>query len=305
MILVLVFVNKNIPMVIKRFFWFSAVNIAVLLLIYFILSTFRLEQYLVGYGLNYFQLLFYSAIFGFAGSFISLFSAKWLVKRIYKITIITEPANSSQKWLLTRVVYYAKAMKIAMPEVGVYESSEVNAFATGASKNSALVAFSVGLLESMNQEEADGVIGHEVAHIANGDMVTMALIQGVVNTFVIFLSRIAATIVSKILSRGSERGAGLSYYLIVIFFQIIFGILASPIVYWFSRQREFRADADSAKHGSKVKMIGGLKKLQLLHGNLDTAHPEIATMKISGKDIASLFSTHPPLAERIRRLEAL
>lgn len=288
----------------KRLFLFFVVNIAVLLLISIILAIFGLEQYLTSYGLNYWQLLIYSAIFGFAGSFISLYFSKWIAKRIYRIVIIKQPVNPSQKWLLERVGYYAKAMGIALPEVGVYQSLEVNAFATGASKNSALVSFSVGLLETMNKEEIDGVIGHEIAHIANGDMVTMALIQGVVNTFVIFLSRIAATIVSRAFTRG--RGSvGFSYFLIAMLFQVVFGILASPIVYWFSRQREFRADADSARYGSKEKMIGGLKKLQQLQKKIDTKHPEMATMKISGKDIASLFSTHPPLSERIRRLEQI
>ena len=285
----------------KRLFLFFAVNIAVLALISVIFTIFSLEQYLSGYGLNYWQLLIFSAIFGFMGSFISLLASKWIAKRAYRMNIITKPANISQKWLLEKVSYYAKVMDIPTPELGVYHSNEINAFATGSSKNSSLVAFSVGLLETMNKKETEGVIAHEIAHIANGDMVTMSLIQGVVNTFVIFLSRLVAGIISRTISR--DRGVGFSYYIIAIFFQIVFGILASPIVYYFSRQREYRADADAAKHAGKEKMIEGLKKLQQLHNRIDTNNPEMATMKISGKDIASLFSTHPPLAKRIKRLE--
>lgn len=285
----------------KRYFLFFVVNIAVLALLSIIFSIFGIEKYSLNYGINYWQLLIFSAIFGFGGAFISLLASKWIAKRMYKINIISTPANNSQKWLLERVAHYAQAMDIPMPELGIYHSSEVNAFATGSSKKSSLVAFSVGLLETMNKEEIDGVIGHEIAHIANGDMVTMTLIQGVINTFVIFLSRIAANIVSRALFRGRDNW--FSYFLITIFFQTIFGILSTPIVCWFSRQREFRADADSAKYGSKEKMIGGLKKLQQLHNKIDTKNKELATMKISGKDIASIFSTHPPLAERIKRLE--
>ena len=185
----------------KRIFWFSAVNIAVLLLISVILSVFNVQTYLTGSGIDYQSLLVFSAIIGFTGSFLSLWISKWMAKRAYKILIIDNPANAEQKWLLERVAFYAKKMSIPLPEVGVYQSPEINAFATGASKKSALVAFSVGLLEVMNKEEADGVIGHEMAHIANGDMVTMALVQGVVNTFVIFFSRIAAQIVNNVLFR--------------------------------------------------------------------------------------------------------
>ena len=285
----------------KRIFWFSAVNIAVLFLISLILSLFNTQNYLAASGIEYQSLLVFSAIIGFAGSFISLWISKWMAKRVYKIIIIDNPANAEQKWLLERVDFYAKKMSIPMPEVGVYQSPEINAFATGASKKSALVAFSVGLLETMNKEEADGVIGHEMAHIANGDMVTMALVQGVVNTFVIFLSRIAAQIVNNTLFRG--RGGFFTYFAISMIFQVIFGILATPIVCWFSRKREFKADAMSAYYGSKKNMIGGLKKLQLHHQKIDTSQPEMASMKISGKYLASIFSTHPPLKERIKRLE--
>ena len=218
----------------KRIFWFSAVNIAVLLLISVILSVFNVQTYLTGSGIDYQSLLVFSAIIGFAGSFLSLWISKWMAKRAYKILIIDNPANAEQKWLLERVAFYAKKMSIPLPEVGVYQSPEINAFATGASKKSALVAFSVGLLEVMNKEEADGVIGHEMAHIANGDMVTMALVQGVVNTFVIFLSRIAAQIVNNVLFRG--RG-GFCYLLccFMIFHSHfwIFFIILDPQSYFF------------------------------------------------------------------------
>ena len=288
----------------KRIALFLIVNIAVLSLIYILLSIFNVRNYIGPYGIDYGQLLIYSAIIGFAGSFISLFLSKWLAKRIYSIVIINQPANQSQRWLLERVEFYAKKMSLPIPEIGVYQSSEVNAFATGASKKSALVAFSVGLLETMDKEEADGVIGHEMAHIANGDMVTLALIQGVVNTFVIFLSRVAAYVVGGMLNRGSNRNSlGFSYFILSFVFQIVFGILASPIVFWFSRQREFKADAMSAYYGSKQKMVSSLKKLQTLHSRVDKNHPELQCMKISGKDVASLFSTHPPLSERIKKLE--
>ena len=287
----------------KRIFWFLTVNIAVLSLISLILSFFNTQNYFAANDVDYQSLLVFSAIIGFAGSFISLWISKWMAKRVYKIIIIDNPANAEQKWLLERVDFYAKKMSIPMPEVGVYQSPEINAFATGASKQSALVAFSVGLLETMNKEEADGVIGHEMAHIANGDMVTMALVQGVVNTFVFFLSRIAAQIVNSVLFRG--RGGFFIYFTVSMIFQIIFGILATPIVCWFSRKREFKADAMSAYYGGKKKMIGGLKKLQEHQGKIDTNQPEMASMKISGKDVVSLFSTHPPLKERIKRLENL
>ena len=286
----------------KRIFWFSAVNIAVLLLISVILSVFNVQTYLTGSGIDYQSLLVFSAIIGFAGSFLSLWISKWMAKRAYKILIIDNPANAEQKWLLERVAFYAKKMSIPLPEVGVYQSPEINAFATGASKKSALVAFSVGLLEVMNKEEADGVIGHEMAHIANGDMVTMALVQGVVNTFVIFLSRIAAQIVNNVLFRG--RGGFFTYFVVSMIFQAIFGILASPIVCWFSRKREFKADAMSAYYGGKKNMIGGLKKLQE-HHEIDKENPGMASMKINGNDLANIFSTHPPLKERIKRLENL
>ena len=275
----------------KRTFLFLSINIAILALILVITSILQ-------YKGDILSLLIFSIIFGFAGSFISLFISKWLVKKKYRIIIIEQSANQSQKWLLERVAYYSKEMNIPIPEVGVYNNNnEVNAFAIGASKKSALVAFSVGLLENMDKKEVDGVIGHEIAHIANGDMVTMALIQGVVNTFVIFLS----SLVSRAIMRG--RNSYFTYFLITMVFQTIFGLLAAPIVCWFSRQREFRADAESAKYGSKEKMIASLKKLKKFHSRIDNKHPEVATMKINGKSTASLFSTHPPLDERIERLE--
>lgn len=289
----------------KKILLFFAVNLAVLLLFSIILSVFNIQSYLTPYGLDYKNLILLSIIIGFGGSFISLFISKWIAKRIYSILIIKEPANQSQKWLLDRVSFYAKAMSIPVPEVGVYESEEVNAFATGSSKKSALVAFSVGLLKEMNNDEIEGVIGHEIAHIANGDMLTMTLLQGVVNTFVIFFSRIAAFIIGN-LFRG-ENGKSIntfSYFILSFIFQIIFGILASPIIFWFSRQREFKADAMSAYYGSKQKMISGLKKLKQLHEKVGQSKPELQCMKISGKDIKSLFSTHPPLTERIKKLES-
>ena len=290
-----------------RYGYLIGTNIAIMVVISVVLNIFNAHTYLNEYGINYTTLLIYSAIIGFMGSFGSLLMSKWLVKRVYRLHIIQEPANDDQQWLVNVVRRCCEKSNLPIPEIAVYESTEVNAFATGSSKKNALVAFSVGLLETMTQDETEGVVAHEIAHIANGDMVTMALIQGVVNTFVIFLSRIAALIVSNFLqgNRGNRGGFSyFSYFIISMIFQVLFGFLANIIVMRFSRQREYRADATSALLVGKHKMIAGLEKLKQVHTKVDKKAPELQTMKISNtaSNLSTLLSTHPPLQERINRL---
>jgi len=293
----------------KRIFLFLAANIAIIAVISTILSIFNVQPYLTPYGLDYQSLLIYSAIVGFAGSFVSLFISKWMAKHAYGIEILTTPRTSEERFLVETIRGLAQKAGIGVPEIGIYESPEPNAFATGWNRNNALVATSTGLLEAMTHEEVEGVLGHEIAHIANGDMVTMTLLQGVVNTFVIFFARIAAYAVQAFLNRGrdNENIGGIAYYLTSIVFEIFFGILASTLVMWFSRHREFRADAGSAQFfGSPTKMISALEKLQRLQNRpVDERGKQFATMKISDRPshFAAIFSSHPPLEKRIEALK--
>ncbi len=288
----------------KRLALFLVVNIAIVLILTTVVSLFGIQPYLTPYGLDLKSLAIYSIIIGFAGSFISLFLSKAMVKWTMHVTVIQQPRSVSEKQLFQTVTQIAKSLKIKMPEIGVYASPEVNAFATGWSRNHSLVAVSSGLLDNMSPEEVDGVLAHEMAHVANGDMVTMTLIQGVLNTFVIFLARIAAFAVGKLLSRNDDLGA-VSYYFLSIAFQIVFGILASLIIFAFSRHREFQADHGGAQFVGAKKMIAALKRLHELHNRVDTRQKSLATMKISDKPsrIGRFFSTHPSLEERISRLE--
>ncbi len=292
----------------KRIILFIATNVAVILLVSVILSVFNVAPYLSGTGIDHQGLLIYAAIFGFAGSFFSLFTSKWMAKQAFGISLITEPRTDDERFLVQAVAGLAQRASIGMPEVGIYDSAEANAFATGWNRNNALVAVSTGLLANMTRDEVEGVLGHEVSHVANGDMVTLTLIQGVVNTFVIFFARIAAHAVQMFLSRNSDEGAntgGIAYHLTAMVFEIIFGIFASMIVMAFSRYREFRADAGSASLlGGREKMIAALSKLRVMQDTLvDPRGTAFSAMKISDKgSFLALFSSHPPLEKRIEAL---
>lgn len=292
----------------KRILLFLATNLAILLVITAVLRIFNVQPYLTKHGLDYTSLLIFAAIVGFTGAFISLFISKWMAIRAFNIHLITQPSNEAETWLVSEVRQLAKKVNIGMPEVGIYQSPEPNAFATGWNKNNALVAVSTGLLANMNKEELEGVLGHEISHVANGDMVTLTLIQGVLNTFVVFFARVAAFFVSSFLRRGDgESQDGFIYYGVAIVFELLFGILASIIVMWFSRYREFRADSGSAKIVGKEKMIEALQRLKQISGVVpqDDRAPSFNSMKIfgHGSKLWALFSSHPPLEKRIQALE--
>ena len=286
----------------KRIVLFLITNIAVLVVLQIVMSVLGLNQALAANGLNPGALLVFSAVIGFTGSIISLLMSKSMAKWSTGAQLIDNPRNESEAWLVATVKKLADKAGIGMPEVAVYEG-EPNAFATGAFRNSALVAVSTGLLGSMSREEIEAVLGHEVAHVSNGDMVTLTLIQGVVNTFVVFLSRVAAFFVDRIIFR-TERGTGPGYFITMIVCQIALGILASIIVAWFSRRREFRADAGSAQFlGTPQPMIHALTRLGgLPAGELPKSMTGFGITDKSG--IAALFATHPPIEERIRALQA-
>ncbi len=290
----------------KRVFLFLITNIAVLVVLSIVLRLLGIERILdeQGVGLDYRNLLVFSAVFGMGGSFISLLISKWMAKRATGARVITEPRDAYEQQLFAVVSHHAQAAGIGMPEVAIYESPEPNAFATGASRNRALVAVSSGLLQHMSRDEVDAVLGHEISHIANGDMITLTLIQGVVNTFVLFLSRVVGFFVDRVILKN-ERGLGLGYFVTTIVAQIAFGILASVIVSWFSRRREFRADAGGAALAGRPKMIAALEALQRAHPR--SLPEQMAAFGISGADAGGwrrLFLTHPPLEERIRALRA-
>lgn len=291
----------------KRIFFFLLTNIAVIAVVSVTFSVFNIAPYLSEAGLNYQSLLVFAALIGFSGSIISLLLSKWMAKNAFGVQVIVQPRTEDEQFLFQTVQRLATQLQISMPEVGVYESPEANAFATGWNKNSALVAVSTGLMHSMSLDELEGVIGHEMAHVANGDMVTLTLIQGVVNTFVIFFARIAAYAVQTFLSRDNEDGIGtLAYHLTAIVFEIFFGVLASLIVMYFSRYREFRADAGSANLVGRERMTAALQKLQVLSQTLvDSRGKAFATMKIADKPsrFMALFSSHPPIEERIAALQ--
>jgi heat shock protein HtpX len=282
----------------KRVFLFLVTNIAVMLVLSIVISLLGLDR--AGPGML--PLLALSMVIGFGGAIISLLMSKQMAKWSTGAQVITQPQNQHEAWLVETVRRLSTKAGIGMPEVAIYEG-EPNAFATGAFKNSALVAVSTGLLQSMSHEEVEAVLGHEVAHVANGDMVTLTLIQGVVNTFVVFLSRIVGSIVDRTVFR-TERGTGPGYFITVMVCQVVFGIFASMIVAWFSRQREFRADAGAADYlGSPVPMVNALQRLGgLAPGELPKA---MAGFGITDKGgIMALFSTHPPIEERIAALQS-
>ncbi len=284
----------------KRIFLFLVTNLAVMLVLGVVLNLLGVNRFLAGRGLNISMLLAFSAVVGFGGAFISLLMSKWMAKMSTGAEVIENPRNETERWLLDTVRRLSDKAGIDMPEVAIYEG-DPNAFATGAFKNSALVAVSTGLLQSMTKEEVEAVLGHEIAHVTNGDMVTLTLIQGVVNTFVVFLSKLVGYFVDRVLLKNDRDGPGIGYYLTDIACQILFGMLASVIVAWFSRQREFRADAGSAGLlGRPQGMISALQRLGGLHsGELPKS---MAASGIAG-GIGSLFASHPPIEERIAALQ--
>jgi heat shock protein HtpX len=285
----------------KRIALFLATNLAVMVLLGLVLNVLRSFGY--DFGPNG-QLLVVALVIGFGGAFISLAMSKWVAKRMTGLQLITSGRNADEAWLLDTVKRQADAAGIRMPEVGVYDAPEINAFATGPSRNNSLVAISTGLLRGMNRDQAEAVLGHEISHVANGDMVTMALVQGVLNTFVIFAARVVGRIVDGMISGGRD-GPGIGYYVIVMVLDIVFGLLASIVAMWFSRHREFRADAGGAELAGRAKMIAALQKLSRTYG-ANTLPKQVAAFGISGAiahGLQGLFRSHPPLEERIARLQ--
>jgi heat shock protein HtpX len=290
----------------KRIFLLVATNFAVLAVLSISMQLLGIDRMLAQEtGLNLQGLLIMAAVFGFGGSFISLLISKWMAKRATGAHVIEVPSNMSERWLVDTVKRQAEKAGIGMPEVAVYDAPEINAFATGWNRNDALVAVSTGLLQNMSQDEAEAVLGHEVSHVANGDMVTLTLIQGVVNTFVIFLSRVVGFVVDRVVFRN-ERGHGPGFWVTTIGAQLVLGLLASIIVMWFSRQREFRADAGGAALAGRGKMIGALERLKLNHEQPAQLPDAVKAFGISGgagAGLKRLFMSHPPLDERIAALK--
>lgn len=287
----------------KRIFLFVLTNIAVLLVINITLRLLGVDRWMEHGGINFGALLVMSAVIGFAGSIISLFMSKWMAKQSVGAQVIIDPFDPTQRWLLDIVRRQAQVAGISMPEVAIYDSDDVNAFATGWNRNDALVAVSTGLLNNMSKDEAEAVLAHEISHVANGDMVTLALIQGVVNTFVVFFSKLFGYFVDRVLLKNDERdGPGIGAFVAEIVAQLVLGVLASLIVMWFSRQREFRADAGGANLAGRQKMISALERLKINHEQ--AAMPQnMAAMAISNRGgFSKLFMTHPPLEERIEAL---
>ncbi len=286
---------------------FLATNLAIMIVLSISLRVLGVESILdqQGVDLNLNSLLIFAAVFGMGGSFLSLAISKWTAKRFTGARVIERPANEAEQWLVATVQRQARQAGIGMPEVAIYDSPDVNAFATGASRNKALVAVSTGLLRSMSRDEAEAVLGHEVSHVANGDMITLALIQGVINTFVIFLSRVIGHLVDRVVFK-TERGHGPAFWVTTIVSELVLGILASVIVMWFSRQREFRADQGGATLAGRQKMIAALERLKQ---RMPQPLPDqLAAFGISGgvgSGLKRLFMSHPPLDERIAALKSM
>jgi heat shock protein HtpX len=288
----------------KRIFLLIATNVAIMVVLSIVVSVLGLDRYLTREGLNLQALLAFSAILGFGGAFISLLISKWMAKRAMGVQVIDQPRTETELWLVNTVRTQAQQAGIGMPEVGIFDSPEPNAFATGANKNSALVAVSTGLLNNMRRNEVEAVLGHEVSHVANGDMVTLTLVQGVMNTFVFFLARVIGFVVDRVLLKNERDGVGIGYMATVIVAQLVLGILAGMVVAWFSRQREFRADAGGAHLAGTNSMVGALEALRRVH--TPTALPE--RMQAFGirsgppQGWQKLFMSHPPIEERIAAL---
>jgi heat shock protein HtpX len=288
----------------KRVVLFLATNLAILLVLSVSMRVLGVEPWLNQQGLNLGALLVFAAVMGFGGSLISLAVSKWMAKKTMGVRVIAAPSNAMEVWLVDTVRKYAGQAGIGMPEVGIYDAPDANAFATGMSRNKALIAVSTGLVQQMTREEAEAVLGHEIAHAANGDMVTLALIQGVVNTFVLFLSRVIGHTVDRVLFR-TENGHGPAFWVTVIIADLMLGVLAAIIVMWFSRQREFRADQGGASLAGRDNMIAALERLRGLHPQ--PLPDKLAAFGIAGAaagGLKRLFMTHPPLAERIAALKA-
>jgi len=293
---------------VKRIFLFLLTNIAILVVISITLSILGVDSILMNQGtdLDLRALLIFSAVIGFIGSFMSLAMSKWSAKQWTGAKVISSPSNQVETWLIETVAAQSKQVGIGMPEVAIYPSNDINAFATGARRDASLVAVSTGLLNRLGKDEIEAVLAHEVSHVANGDMITLTLIQGIVNTFVIFLSRVVGFFVDRVILKN-ERGLGLGYYLSSIVAQIVLGILASTIVMWFSRQREFRADEGGAKLAGRSKMINALRALQRAHEPEGLPEP-LNAFGISAKKKGGwmrFFMSHPPIEERIEALERL
>ncbi len=287
----------------KRIFLFLATNLAVIVTLSVVAHLFGLNRFLDARGLDFGALLGFAALFGFGGALVSLAIAKWSAKRAVGARVITTPVGAREIWLTETVARHARTAGIGMPEVAIYDADEINAFATGMRRDAALVAVSSGLLRRMSSDEADAVIAHEISHVANGDMVTLALIQGVLNTFVIFISRAVGWFVDRVVLRN-EQGPGIGYYVTFFVLEIGLGILASTVVMYFSRQREFRADAGAADLAGRQRMIAALERLRSEGGELPS---QVAALGIAGgrrDGWQRWFASHPPLAERIAALRA-
>jgi len=290
----------------KRILFFLITNIAILLVLSIFLSLIGFTGILQNNGidLDYNSLMLFSLVFGMGGSFISLYMSKWMAKKMAGVKVIQSPSNEFEKWYFSVVEKQSQRLDIKIPEIGIFDSPQPNAFATGSSKNNSLVALSTGLINNMNRNEVEAVIGHEMSHVANGDMVTLTLIQGIINAFVIFFSRVIGHFVDRVILKN-ERGYGIGYFVTVIFAQIILAILASVIVCWFSRRREFRADFGGAQLTSKESMISSLKTLEKF--SAAKLPDQMLAFGISNKGQSStlkkLFSTHPLLSKRIAALQ--
>jgi heat shock protein HtpX len=286
----------------KRIFLFMATNIAIMVTLMIVLSLLGFTGYLTATGIDYAALMVFSLVWGFGGAAISLLMSRWMAKTAMGVQLVNGGTGHAElDWLHQTVQRLTMKAGLPMPEVGIYDSPEVNAFATGPSKRSSLVAVSSGLMRSMRRDEIEGVLAHEVSHIQNGDMVTMTLVQGVVNAFSIFFSRVIANIVRQLVD---ERISGVVFFVTTIVFDIVFSMLGMIVVAWFSRAREFRADAGAAVLSSRDNMIAALQRLSANQALVDTSQPQLATMKINGaKGFMALMSTHPPLAERIAALQ--
>jgi len=291
--------------VFKRIVLFLITNLAIVFVLNITLRILGVDRFIANSGGSLGSWLVFAAVVGIAGSLFSLLISKWSAKMMTGARIITQPSNGTEQWLVGTVQRHAQKAGIGMPEVAVYDSPEINAFATGWNRNASLVAVSTGLLQSMTEDEADAVLGHEVSHVANGDMVTLALIQGVVNTFVIFLSRIIGQIVDRTVFK-TERGTGPAFYITSFVAEVVLGILASMIVMWFSRWREFHADAGGANLAGRQKMIAALERLKALHepSQLPAQMQAFGISGGGGGGLRALFMSHPPLEERIAALRA-
>lgn len=292
----------------KRIVLFLLTNLAIVFVLSITLRLLGVDSILDAQGadINFSALLVLAAVIGFGGSLISLAISKWTAKHMTGAQVISQPRNATEQWLVETVRRQAQHAGIAMPEVAIYNAPEINAFATGPTRNNSLVAVSTGLLQTMSQDEAEAVLGHEISHVANGDMVTLTLIQGVVNTFVIFFSRIIGHLVDRVVFK-TERGHGPAYFITSIIAQLVLGILANVIVMWFSRQREFRADEGGARLAGTDKMVAALERLRMNHGAPAQLPDQMAAFGISGglgQGLKRLFMSHPPLEERIAMLQS-